>query len=150
PAERLTDVASGGERVRVAVRTLRVDVDQAHLHRSERLLEVAVAAVARVAQPLGLGAPVDVVLGLPDVLATTGEAEGLEAHGLQGDVAGQDHQVCPRDLATVLLFDRPQQPASLVQVDVVGPAVEGCEALLAGAGATTAVADPVGAGAVPR
>ena len=49
-AERLADVAGGGERVRVAVRALRVDVDQAHLHGAERLLELAVARVALVAR----------------------------------------------------------------------------------------------------
>ena len=149
-AERLADVPGRGERVRVAVRAFRVDVDQAHLHGGERVFELPVAGVALVAEPLGLGAPVDVLLGLPDVLAPAGEAEGLEAHRLQRDVAGEDHQVGPRDLVAVLLLDRPQQPARLVEVGVVGPAVERREALLAGAGAAAAVADAVGAGAVPR
>ena len=49
----------------------------------------------------------------------------------------------------VLLLDRPQQPAGLVEVAVVGPAVQRREALHAGAGAAAAVADAVGAGAVP-
>ena len=46
-------------------------------------------------QPLGLAAPVHVEVGFPRCLATAGEAEGLEAHGLQRDIAGQDHQVGP-------------------------------------------------------
>ena len=112
--------------------------------------QLAVAAVALVVEPGGLGTPVDVVVRLPDVHAAAAEAEGLEAHRLQGDVAGEDHQVAPRDLLAVLLLDRPQQPAGLVQADVVRPAVERGEALLAGAGATAAVADPVGAREVPR
>ena len=141
---------AGGERVRVAVRALRVDVDEAHLDRAEGLLELPVAGVALVAEPGGLGAPVDVLVGLPDVRAAAGEAEGLEAHRLQGDVAGEDHEVGPRDLLAVLLLDRPQQAAGLVEVDVVRPAVERREALLAGARATAAVADAVGARAVPR
>ena len=78
------------------------------------------------------------------------EAERLEAHRLQGDVAGEDHQVGPRDLPAVLLLDRPEQAAGLVEVRVVGPAVERGEALRAGAGAAAAVVDAVGAGAVPR
>ena len=77
------------------------------------------------------------------------ETEGLEAHRFQGDVAGQDHQVGPGDLPAVLLLDRPEQPARLVEVAVVGPAVEGRKALAAVAGAAAAVAGAVGAGAVP-
>ena len=150
PAERLTDIPGRGERVRVAVRALRVDVDQAHLDRGQWVLELAVTGVALVVQPGGLGAPVDVVVRLPDILATAAEAEGLKAHRLQGNVAGEDHQVPPRDLLAVLLLDRPQQPAGLVQADVVRPAVQRREALLAGPGAAPAVADPVGAREVPR
>src|SRR5680860_1038464 len=96
-----------------------------------------------------LGAPVDVLVGLPGVLTTAGEAEGLEAHRLECDVSGQDDQVGPGEVLAVLLLHRPQQAAGLVQVAVVGPAVERREALLAGPGATATVADPVGARAVP-
>ena len=149
PAERLADVAGRGERVRVAVRPLRVDVDEAHLDRAERVGELAVAAVALVIQPGRLRTPVDVLLGLPGVHPAAAEAERLETHRLQGDVAGEDHEVGPGDLPAVLLLDRPQQPPRLVQADVVRPAVERREALLAGTGAAAAVADPVGARAVP-
>src|SRR5690606_37700359 len=100
-------------------------------------------------EPGRLGTPVDVVVGLPGVHPAAGEAEGLHAHRLQGDVAGEAHQVSPGELAAVLLLHRPQQAAGLVQVGVVGPAVERGEALLAGPGAAAAVVDPVRAGAVP-
>jgi hypothetical protein len=40
---------------RVAVRALRVDVDQAHLHGGQRVVELALAGVALVAEPLVLG-----------------------------------------------------------------------------------------------
>jgi hypothetical protein len=53
--ERLADVAGRRERVGVAVGALRVDVDQAHLHGAERVLQLAVAAVALVAEPLVSG-----------------------------------------------------------------------------------------------
>src|SRR6202043_1607200 len=100
-------------------------------------------------EPRVLGPPVDVV-GLPGVLPSTAEAERLEAHRLQGAVAGEDHQVGPGDLVAVLLLDRPQQPAGLVEADVVRPAVEGSEALGAGAASAPAIGDSVRAGAVPR
>src|SRR5213079_3180259 len=87
---------------------------------------------------------------LPDVLTPAGEAERLEPHRLQGTVAGEYHQVGPRECPAVLLLDRPQQPPGLVEARVVGPAVEGREALGAGGRAAPAVGDAVRAGAVPR
>ena len=146
--ERLADVAGRLERVGLAVGALRVDVDEAHLDRAERPRELAVTAVALVAEPGVLRTPED-LLGLPDVLAPEPEAERLEAHVLQRDVAGQDEQVGPRDLLAVLLLHRPEQPSRLVEVGVVGPAVERGEPLPAVAGAAAAVLDPVGAGRVP-
>ena len=119
------------------------------MHGGERILKLAFAAVAFVPQPRPLGTPVE-LFGLPDVLAPAAETEGLEAHRLEGDVAGEDHQVGPGDFPAVFLLDRPQQPACLVEVRVVRPAIERREALLAGAGAAAAVGDAVGACAVPR
>ena len=40
--ERLADVLGGGDRIAAAVRPFGVDVDQAHLHRGERMREVAI------------------------------------------------------------------------------------------------------------
>ena len=148
--EGLSNVTAGGDRVRVAVRPFRIHVDQAHLHGGERILEIPVAGVALVAKPGVLAAPVDVLFRLPDVLAPAAEAEGLEAHRLQSAVAGEDHQVGPGDFPAVFLLDRPKQTARLVEVHVVGPAVEGRQALGAGPRAAAAVAHAVGACAVPR
>ena len=147
-AEGLTDVLRRRQRVRVAVRALGVHVDQAHLHGRERLLQLALAAVALVGAHLLLGAPVDEV-GLPVVRAPAGEAEGLEAHRFQRDVAGEHHQVAPGQALAVLLLDRPQQTLRLVEVGVVGPAVERLEAQLAAVRAAASVEGAVGAGAVP-
>ena len=137
-----------GDRVGIAVRAFRIDVDQAHLHGAERLGELAFAAVALVAEPGAFGAPEE-LFRLPDVGAAAGEAERLEAHRFERDIADQHHQVGPRDLAAVLLLDRPEQAARLVEVGVVRPAVQRRKALLAGAGAAAAVGDAIGAGAVP-
>ena len=121
------------------IRPLRVDVDQTHLHGTEGTLELTVAGIAPVLEPVLLGAPVDVLIRFPDIFATATEAEGLEAHRLERDVAAEDHQVGPGNLVAVLLLDRPEQPARLVQGDVVRPAVERREALLASTAAATAV-----------
>jgi len=128
---------------------LRVHVDQPHLDRREWIREFALAAIALVAEPRGLRAPVD-RLWLPDVLATAAEAECLEAHRFERDVASEDHQVRPRQPAAVFLLDRPEQPTRLVEVAVVGPAVEWREALLARACAATAIKNSVRASGVPR
>ena len=152
--EGFAHVTARSHRIRVAVRTFRVHVDQAHLDRSQRVLELAVAGVTAAGlvagrQPGLLHAPVDILFRLPDVFASAGETEGFETHRLQRDVAGEDHQVGPGDLATVLLLDRPEQAARLVEVAVVRPAVEGRKALVARPCAAATVGDAVRAGAVP-
>src|SRR6478736_7779407 len=96
--ERFADVLGRRDRVWIAVRPFRIDVDQAHLHRAERLRKLAFAAIAFVAEPRALGTPEE-LLWLPDVGAAAGEAEGLEAHRVEGDVAGKNHQVGPGDFA---------------------------------------------------
>src|SRR4029077_6558502 len=148
-AEGFADIPGRRDGIRLAVRPFRIYVDQAHLHGAEGFLKLAVAGVALVAQPLAFRAPVD-FFGLPDVRAATAKTECLEAHGLQSDVSCKNYQVGPGDLAAVLLLDRPQQAASLVQVHVVRPAVQGSESLLAGAGAAPPVVYAVRARAVPR
>ena len=166
---------AASDRIGIAVRTFRIDVDQAHLHGGERVFEIArmhryfgivvrhkhgfvlvlfhamrSSVIAQVAaEPGGLAAPVHVLVRLPGVLAAAGETEGAEAHRLQRDIAGEDQKIGPGNLLAVLLLDRPQQAARLVEVDVVRPGVERSEALLAAAAAAAAVADAVGAGAVP-
>ena len=51
-SEDLADIPRRSDRVRVAVRAFRVDVNQAHLHGSERIFEFPVTGVALVTQPL--------------------------------------------------------------------------------------------------
>ncbi len=146
--ERLADILRRRDRIRLAVRSLRIDVDQAHLHRAERFGEFAFAAVAFVAEPGAFRTPVQ-LFGLPHIGAAAGKSKRLEVHRFQGDVADQNEQIRPGQLAAVFLLDRPQQPARLVEVGVVRPAVERRKALLTSPGAATAVGDAVGAGAVP-
>ena len=152
--EGFAHIAARGDRIGIAVRAFRVHVDQAHLHGGQRVFQLAIARVAAVGlvtggQPLAFGAPVDVFFRRPDVRPATGKAEGLEAHGLQRDVAGQDHQVGPGQLAPVLLFDRPEQAPRLVEVAVVRPAIQWGKPLVAGTGTATAIGGPVGTGGVP-
>ena len=148
-AEGLADIASRSDRIRIAVRSFRIDVDQSHLDGAERILQFPVAAVAIVAQPGVLGAPVDVFLGLPDVRPAAGEAQCPEAHGFEGAIAGEDHQVGPGNPVAVFLLDRPEQHPRLVEIAVVRPTVDRSEALVAGSAAAAAVGDAVGARAMP-
>src|SRR5690606_3545018 len=109
---------------------------------AERPLDCTVAAVALISQPRVLRAPED-LCGLPDVGSPEAEAERLEPHRFQGNVAGVDQQVGPGELPAVLLLNRPEQPARLVKVCVVGPTVEGGKALSAFAATAPAIGDAV-------
>src|SRR5690606_9420154 len=73
--ERLANVLRGSERIGVAVRSFRIHVDETHLNRAERILEIAIACVALVSEPGGFGSPIDVLFRFPHVLASTAEAE---------------------------------------------------------------------------
>src|SRR5262249_9512399 len=55
--ECLANILRRGDRVGIAVWPFGVDVDQAHLHRAERLGELALAAVTFIAQPRAFRAP---------------------------------------------------------------------------------------------
>src|SRR5581483_7746187 len=99
--------------------------------------------------PGSLLAPIDVLIRLPHVLATTTETEGLEPHRFQSNVAGENHQIGPRDLTAILLLDRPEQTTRLVQADVVRPAIEWREPLLTSTAPAAAIPGPVGPRAVP-
>src|SRR6202007_45575 len=116
---------------------------QAHLNGAQRVLQIPLAAVTLVREPLALRSPVDVLLGFPDILAPAAESEGLETHRLESDGTGEDHEIAPGDLAAVFLLDGPEQPPRLVEVGVVRPAIERREALLPGSGAAASVADAV-------
>ena len=78
--ESLADVPCRGDGIRVSIGPFRIHIDQTHLHGSERIRKITIAAVALVRQPLALGAPINVVSRLPYVLAPATETEGLEPH----------------------------------------------------------------------
>ena len=120
------------------------------MHGRERILKITVAAVAFVRQPLALRPPENVLFGLPCVLAPAAKTKRLKAHGFEGDVARENHEVGPGDFSAILLLDWPQQSARLVKIHVVRPAIERREALLTRSGPAAAVADAVRARAVPR
>ena len=71
----LADIARRGNRVRLSIRPFRIHIDQTHLHRSQRIRQITIAAVALVRQPLAFRAPVDVLFGLPHILAPAAKTE---------------------------------------------------------------------------
>ena len=153
-AKGFAHIAARGNRIGHAIGAFGVHVDQAHLHGSERVIQLTLALVAAVflarhLQPFGLGAPVDVFFGRPEVFAACAEAKGLEAHGFQGDVARQNVKVGPRNAVAVFLLDRPEEATRFIQVAIVRPRVQRCKALGPGRGATAAIGGAVGAGRVP-
>ena len=148
--EGLPDVLSAEQGVWVRVRALWVDVDEAHLHGSQWVLQVLPGiAIPVVAEPLILAPPVDVVLRVPDVRPPATKAQHGSTHGLDRDLPSENQQVCPANAVAVLLLDRPEESSGLVEVPIVGPAVEGCESLGPRGATAPAVAGPVGARCVP-
>ena len=144
----LADIMGREHRIGVAVGAFGVHINQTHLYRCEPITKLTTLGITLIGQHLCLGTPVD-PLGLPIVRATTCKTEGFEAHVFHRHIAGEDHEVCPGDLVAILLLDRPQQAAGLVEVAVVRPAVQWLEALLTAIGATATIRSAVGAGAVP-
>ncbi len=149
PTKGLAHIAARGYRVGGTVGAFRIDIDQPHLHGSQGVFEVPVTRVALISQPFILGAPVDILFRLPDILTATGKTQGFKSHRFKGDIASKNHQVGPGYFPPIFLFDRPKQPARLIKVNVIWPAVEWGKTLAATAGATATITDPVGAGAVP-
>ena len=138
-----------GHRIRVAVGTLRVDINQPHLNRRQGLIKRILTAVALISEPLGFLAPEHILFGLPDVGAAAGKSEGAKPHGFQRHIAAEDDQVSPRNGIAILLLQWPEQAPCLVEVGVVWPAVERRKALIAMTGATTTVGAAIGASAMP-
>ena len=145
----LSNIPCRGNRIRLSIRPFRIHIDQTHLYCAERILKITIAGVTLIGKPCTLRAPVH-LFGLPDVLAPAAKTKRLEAHRFQGDVAGENHEIGPGNFAPILLLDRPQQPARLVEIHVVRPAIERREALLTCSSSAAAVGDTVRARAVPR
>ena len=143
------DIPSGAEGIGLSVGTFWVHIDQAHLDCAEGLLEFAIASVAFVSEPSGFGAPINVVFGFPDIFASAAKAEGFEPHRFEGDVTCEDKKIGPRELVTVFFLDRPEEAAGFIEIDVIGPAVEGGKTLIACACSASAIRNPVRSCAVP-
>src|SRR3546814_3842884 len=107
------------------------------------------AGLDALVHPFVFAAPIDVAFRLKHIGAAAAEAEHGAAHALDRDIAGQDELVGPADLVAIFLLDRPQQAARLVEISVVGPAVERRETLLPAVGAAATVGGAIGARGVP-
>src|SRR6266511_1491659 len=128
-----------------------ISVVVGHMHCGILLDALRPARVADVAaEPGGFPSPIDVLVRVTGVLTPAGETECLKAHRFECYVPGENHQIGPRNLASILLLNRPKKPARLVQANVVRPTVDRCETLLAPAAAAATVANAVSAGAMPR
>ena len=106
--EGLTDVPCCSKRVWIAIWAFWIDVNQSHLNSGQRIRKVAIASVSLVIEPLSFRPPIDVLFGFPDIRTPTGKSKGFEPHRLQGDISSENHQVGPRNLSAILLFDRPE------------------------------------------
>src|ERR1044072_7024173 len=92
--ECLPDVVSSGHRIGFAIWTFRIDVDEAHLDRAERILKLAFAAVSFVTEPRPFRSPIE-LLWFPCVRAAAAKTERPEAHRLEGHVADKNEEIGP-------------------------------------------------------
>src|SRR6266566_7864234 len=127
----------------VAIRILVGDEHRVILKDAGRTVRVSDVA----AEPPFFGSPIDILIGFPNILPTAAETECFESHRFERDVPGEDHQVGPRNLAAILLFDRPEKAPRFIQTDVIRPTVQWSEALLASATAAATIASAKSSGA---
>src|SRR5262249_35074505 len=147
--ECLTDIPCRSDWIRLPVRSFGIHVDQSHLHGSQRIREVTLAAVTLVGQPLAFGTPENVFRCFPNVGATAAKTEVLKTDRFQRDVARENHETSPVIFLPIFLLFRQEHAAAICGVHVAGPVMEGSETLCAGPGAATAITDTVRACAVP-
>src|SRR6476659_2074785 len=117
----------------VAIRILVGDEHPVILNDTGRTVRVSDVA----AEPPFFGPPIDILIGFPNILPTAADNECFEYNRFERDSPGEDHQVGPRNLAAILLFDRPEKAPRFIQTDVIRPTVQRSEALLASATAAT-------------
>src|SRR6201997_880289 len=129
----------------VAIRILVGDEHRVILDDTGRTVGVSDVA----AEPRFFGPPIDILIGLPDILATAAETECFESHRFERNVPSEDHQIGPRNLAAILLFDRPEKATRFIQTNVIRPTVQWGEALLASATATATIASAISSCAMP-
>src|SRR5262249_40583065 len=141
-AEGLTDIKCRSEWIWPCLGPFRIHVNQPHLNGAERIVPLTRFLIAAVGQPGVLRPPIGLVF-LPDVLAPATETEGLEAHRIQSDVPGQNHEVAPGQFPPILLLYRPEQSACLIEACVVRPAPGGRKTRVAMACPAAAVTDAV-------
>src|ERR1700685_2029048 len=91
------NVACRSDGIGLSIGPFGIHVDQPHLDRAERTCEITITAVALVCKPRALGTPVH-FFGLPHIGASAAKTERLKAHGIEGNVAGENHEVGPDKL----------------------------------------------------
>ena len=144
----VANVFGSGKGIGIAVRALRIDVDQPHLNRCKRLLKFTLATIALVAEPFGFRAPIDEFC-FPIVFAAASKTKGFKTHRFHRDIAGQHHQVRPGNFRSIFLFDRPKKSARFVEIGIVGPAIERFKALLSATGTAAPIKCSISPRAMP-
>ena len=95
------------QRIGHAIRAFRIHVNQAHLHGREGVIQLTLALVALIGEHFRFRPPINKIR-FPIVLPPPGKAKGFEAHGLEGDVPRQHHEVGPGQAAAILLLHGPK------------------------------------------
>ena len=147
--EGLADVARRGERIGIAVRAFRIDVDQAHLHGAERIGELALAAVALVAEPLALRAPVDAPRGSQTSSRPPPKPKVLKPIDSSATLPARIIRSAHDSLRPYFCLIGHSRRRALSRLPLSGQLLSGAKRCSPLPRAAAAVDDAVGAGAVP-
>ncbi len=95
-AKGLSHILPRAHRIRFAVRTFRIHIDEPHAHGCQGIFQHAIAAipfatVVCLTMPGRFRTPVNILFRLPDILTSSGKTKGLKAHRFQRTVARKDH-----------------------------------------------------------
>ena len=149
--ERLADVPAGGDGVGVAVGPLGVHVDEAHLHRAERVGELAVAAGSARRRARCPPAPSRCPPRAPTRprgrrRTRTSRSPSTPGRTLPARIIRSAHEI----LRPYFCLTGQSRRRALSRLALSGQLLSGAKRCVPDAGAAAAVVDAVGAGAVPR
>eukprot|EP00041_Stephanoeca_diplocostata_P023823 m.593258 g.593258 ORF g.593258 m.593258 type:complete len:365 (-) comp22392_c0_seq9:328-1422(-) len=149
PPERIADVENRQRRIRIPHGALGIQIDQPDSGRSERRLAFPVCGAGCKRSLLRRWSQRCTRRSVRVVDPASTEPKHRTAHAFNRYRSCQNEQISPRQPLPILLFDRPQQMAGLVEIGVVLPAALGVESLSPTVASSAPIGGAVRSRAVP-
>ena len=74
---------------------------------SQSPLKISFIIMAFITEPFMFRSPVNIYFRFPHIFTATAKTKGFKTHRFQGNISGENHQICPGNFISVLLLDRP-------------------------------------------